>query len=117
MPQRPQRPQRKAAAAAREKLLSNKSNKKATPDKGAGKAGKLASGSPDLALKKTEPSAQKAAPLPQARVQAMKKEEGQTDRDKHTQEKKEEEGSTAPLPEKVRVQAPAVGWVLASVSS
>jgi hypothetical protein len=32
----------------------------------------------------------------------MKKEEGQTDRDKHTpQEKKEEEGSTAPLPDKV----------------
>eukprot|EP00775_Hariotina_reticulata_P012187 gene12187-12324_t len=103
MPQRPQRPQRKAAAAAREKLLSNKSNKKETPDKGTGKAGKLASGSPDLALKTAEATAQKAAPLPQARVQAMKKEEGQTDRDKHTQEKKEEEGSTAPLPEKVQV--------------
>jgi hypothetical protein len=40
-----------------------------------------------------------------AALDNMKKEEGQTDKDKHTQDKKEDEA--APLPEKVRSQVPA----------
>lgn len=104
------RPQRKAALAAKEKLAN------ATPQNARGKrsekgpdtGARIASGSPDQ--EDRLPTAQKAAlpaPKAQAKVEVMKKEEGQTDRDKHTQEKKEEEGSTAPLPEKV--SAPALG--------
>lgn len=97
------RPQRKAALAAREKLAD------ATPKSGRGKAERgpdaghrIASGSPDQPNKAgATPKAAQPAPKAQPKVEAMKKEEGQTDRDKHTQEKKEEEGSTAPLPEKV----------------
>jgi hypothetical protein len=48
----------------------------------------------------------------------MKKDEGQTDKDKHTQEKKEDEASTAPLPEKVPGSAEAAEglWPVCTVA-
>lgn len=101
------RPQRKAAVEARQKLAEGKK----TPQQQQGRkpdthtaqkqGGKVASGSPDLQPNRTGATPKAAAAQARARQAEMKKEEGQTDRDKHTQEKKEEEGSTAPLPDKV----------------
>jgi hypothetical protein len=96
------RPQRKAAVEARQKLAETGAGKQRGQQQGA-----AAEAKPDTAQKAKSPegnnrtgvSPRNAAAQAKA---AMKKEEGQTDRDKHTpQEKKEEEGSTAPLPDKV----------------
>lgn len=98
------RPQRKAAVEARQKLAETGAGKPR------GQQGAAAEAKPDTAQKTKSPegnnrtgvSPKAAGAQAKAREAAMKKEEGQTDRDKHTpQEKKEEEGSTAPLPDKV----------------
>jgi len=82
------RPQRKAAAVARERLAQgNRTNNTKQPDKPADQKAPAAA---DGARPKAEP---------------MKREEGQTERDKQAQEKKEEGDSTAPLPEKVSRRA------------
>lgn len=83
------RPQRKAAAVAREKIAAKctKTSEKQT-DKQANQQGPSAGAAPQK--QHTNP-----------RQAPMKREEAAGQTDKHTQEKKEEEGSTAPLPEKV----------------
>jgi hypothetical protein len=100
------RPQRKAAVEARQKLAETGAGKPRGQQQGAAAEAK----EPDTAQKAKSPEGNNrtgltpktAAAQAKAREAAMKKEEGQTDRDKHTpQEKKEEEGSTAPLPDKV----------------
>jgi hypothetical protein len=95
------RPQRKAAVEARAKLADAAPKPGARTPRGTA-GGKNGSGSPGAA----PGSDPKAADAPQARGAGatMKKEDGPNDRDKQTQEKKEEEGSTAPLPEKVRLE-------------
>jgi hypothetical protein len=95
------RPQRKAAVEARQKLAETGAGKQRGHQQGA-----AAEAKPDIAQKAKSPegtnrtgvSPKTAAAQAKA---AMKKEEGQADREKQAQEKKEEEGSTAPLPDKV----------------
>lgn len=98
------RPQRKAAVAAREKLADTtpRSGRGKRSEKGPDTGARIASGSPDPPNKPgATPRAGQPLPRAVAKVEAMKREEGPADKDKQTQEKKEEEGSTAPLPEKV----------------
>lgn len=130
MPQGRGRPQRRAAIEATKKIAADV--KQTTPGKGGRASGQqrdapepgppvqpaaAAAAPPSVPAKAptkqgTAPKAAEppARPAGRGRVEAMKKEEGQTDRDKQTQEKKEEEGSTAPLPEKVRAARRQGPW-------
>lgn len=114
------RPQRKAALAAREKLADTtpKGARGKRSEKGPDTGARIASGSPDQPNKReTTPKAAQPAPRAIAKVEAMKKDEGQNDRDKLTQEKKEEGDSTAPLPDKVGTHPADILVVQTSASS
>lgn len=100
------RPQRKAAAVAREKLAQTQGGNRIEQTN---KPITAPSPHPTPAVpteRKQGPEADGARP----KAEQMKREEGQTDKDKHTQEKKEDADSTAPLPEKVRYMVYDAGF-------
>lgn len=108
MPRAGARPQRKAAAAAREKLAQGGGTTTRTGDKPQQQEATPAPAKPAQPQQQAPPAAaaggRRTQPLGEgarAKPADMKKEEGQAEKDKHTQEKKDDNDSTAPLPEKV----------------